>query len=47
MTRECRPFPSNDHGDCQEGLYYLETKSQVISNHIKISNNLEGFCELW
>lgn len=19
MTRECRPFPSSEHGDCQEG----------------------------
>lgn len=19
VTRECRPFPSYDHGDCQEG----------------------------
>jgi hypothetical protein len=20
MTRECRPFPSSDHGDCKEGI---------------------------
>lgn len=27
MTRECRPFPSYDHGDCQEGMY---KESQLI-----------------